>query len=619
MLQDLRDNSKGVVSAILIGVLVIIFALTGVDALFTGDSATSAVVNVNGDKISENDIIRATESQRRRIIESYGESVPAEFLSDEQLRNPAIENLIQRTLLVQAANDSGLAVSDEVLNQQIVSTPQFQTEGKFDPNLYQLMLRNINFTPAAYKKALTDDALVYQLNTGILNTSFVTQAEVDNIVALNFQTRDYSYVILPAEKVRESVTVDDAEVQAYYDSNAAEFTNPEEVAVDYIDLSVDDLMADVEISEAVIRQQYEQNLESFVAAPQIQAAHILIASDQEQLILEVSEKLAAGEDFAALAAQYSEDLGSREQGGDLGFTTGDTFPEEFESALKALSVGDVSDPVVTDAGTHFIKKLAERGVEAPSFEEESKTIADQLKRAEAENTFVTLLDGLRDRSYNAENLAEVASELGLTHKNTGFFSRAGGQGIASENLFVSAAFSPDVLEQGNSSEVIELTPSRVVVLKKTDYKASSVSPIDAVKEQIVTRIREQRTRELLAAQAAKLKAELDAGKALADLAQESNLEVVERTGATRNDPEAQRDVLRHVFTMAKPQNTAVIDAVPTSSGDFALILLNAVTLGGDTLPEEQRKVIAAQLSGISGQNEYRSYQKLLRDNAEIKR
>lgn len=619
MLQDLRDNSKGVVSAILIGVLVIIFALTGVDALFTGDSATSAVINVNGDKISENDIIRATESQRRRILESYGESVPAEFLSDEQLRTPAIENLIQRTLLVQAANDSGLAVSDDVLNQQIVSTPQFQTEGKFDSNLYQLMLRNINFTPAAYKKALTDDALVYQLNSGILNTSFVTQAEVDKIVALNFQTRDYSYVILPAEKVRQSVTVDDAEVQAYYDSNSTEFTNPEEVAVDYIDLSVDDLMADVDISEEVIRQQYEQNLESFVSAPQTQAAHILIASDQEELILEVSEKLAAGEDFAALAAQYSEDLGSREQGGDLGFTTGDTFPEEFESALKALSVGSVSEPVVTDAGTHFIKKLAERGVEAPSFEEERKNIADQLKRAEAENTFVTLLDGLRDRSYNAENLAEVASELGLTHQNTGFFSRSGGQGIASESLFISAAFSPDVLEQGNSSEVIELTPSRVVVLKKTDYKASSISPIDAVREQIVANISEQKTRELLAAQAAKLKAELDAGKALADVAEEADLEVVERTVATRNDPEAQRDVLRHVFTMAKPQNGAVIDAVPTADGDFALVLLNAVTLGGDALPEEQRKVIAAQLSSISGQNEYRSYQKLLRDNAEIER
>src|SRR5690606_16512168 len=164
MLQNLRDNSKGVVSGLLIGLLVVIFALTGAEALFNLDTTTSSAVEVNGTKISEQEIARAVALQKQQMLARYGDSIPAEFLTDEYLRGPVIENLIERKLLLQTARESGLAVSDQQLNEQILSTPQFRLEdGSFDSARYQMLLRNIDHTPSTYKAVLAEDAIITQL------------------------------------------------------------------------------------------------------------------------------------------------------------------------------------------------------------------------------------------------------------------------------------------------------------------------------------------------------------------------------------------------------------------------------------------------------------------------
>jgi peptidyl-prolyl cis-trans isomerase D len=621
MLQNIRDNSKGVVSGILIGLLVVIFALTGAETLFNSDPNARSVIKVNGEAISEMEISRATATQKQQIADRYGDSVPPEFLSDEYLRTPVVENLIQRLLLVQKAKESGLTASDAAINEQIVRTPQFQQEnGAFDSIRYQSLLRNFGYTPSTYKKALVEDVLISQLTSGVVDTSFSTPAEVDKVIELNFQTRSFDYLILPSGKVREEVTVSDAEIRQYYESKPQEFNVPEEVAVDYIDLNLDNMLDGIDISEDEIRKQYEQNRAAFVASPERQVAHILIESNDPAVIEEITGKLAADENFAELARQYSDDLGSKEDGGDLGFTTGDTFPENFETALAALAVGEVSAPVVTDAGTHFIKKLSERGVEVPSFESERDRIASQLKRDQAEHEFVVLVERMRDLSFNAESLADVARELGVSVQNTGLIPRTGGDtDISRDNQFVAAAFSADVLEHENSSEVIELAPTRAAVLKKTEYKASHVSPLEDVSDRIALTLKEEKVRELMTAKAVAFKQEIAAGKTLEQIAADNTLEVktVENTG--RNSQDVERDVLFHAFSIAKPAAAQpVIDGVVLGNGDYAIVSLKSVASGADQFPAEQKSILAAQLASISGQNEFRNLQNLLQAEAKIK-
>ncbi len=620
MLQHLRDNSRGVISFILIGFLVIIFALTGVEALFNWDTSANQAAKVNGETVTEMDVARAIGMQKQQMLNAYGDQVPAEFLSDEYLRKPVIDNLVQRMVLSQAAEKSGMAVGQTYLSEQIASAPQFKNEtGAFDNNRYQQVLRNMGYTHSTYTKILSDEIVINQLQAGISATAFATPSQLDEIVALSFQSRDLGYAILPVAKVRESIQIDPSETQAYYEANQQMFTSEEQIAVDYISLSVQDLMSKVPVTEEQVRKQYDQNQTNFVASPERQAAHILIENNDENKIKSVADKLAAGDDFAAIAKEFSDDLGSKEQGGDLGFSKGDAFPTEFEAALATLKVGEVSATVKTDAGTHFIKLLSEKGSEPPSFEEQKASIEEQLKRAEAEAQFVAQLERLREESYNADSLQEVAQSLGLEAMNSGLFERSKGKGLMANPKVVTAAFSADVLQDGNSSEVIEIDSSNVLVLKKTDYKASQVKPIADVQDQITNTLKDQKAKALLDEQAQKLIADLKSGGSFSELSAAAGIEYKEVKAVTRNTADIDPDVLRHAFNMVKPaSDSPTFDKVMTANGDVAIVAVAAVTSGSsDNVTPEQKNAITAQLGNIYGINDFSSYRQFLKDAADI--
>lgn len=340
----------------MIGFLVIIFALTGVEALFNWDTSANQAVKVNGESVTEMDVARAISMQKQQMLNTYGDQIPAEFLSDDYLRKPVVENLIQRMVLTQAAKSAGMTVGNSYLSEQIANAPQFKNDaGVFDNTKYQQTLRNMGYTHGAYTKILSDELVINQLQAAISATAFITPAQLNDVVTLSFQSRDISYAIIPSATVRDAIAIDTTDIQSYFDKNQQAFTSEEQVAVDYISLSVDELMKGVEITADQIRKQYEQNLAAFVAAPERQAAHILVEDNNQEKINAITERLAANKDFAAIAKELSDDLGSKEQGGDLGFTKGDAFPVEFESALANLKVGEISSAVKTDAGVHFIK------------------------------------------------------------------------------------------------------------------------------------------------------------------------------------------------------------------------------------------------------------------------
>jgi peptidyl-prolyl cis-trans isomerase D len=622
MLQHMRDNSKGVISGILIGLLVIIFAVSGAEALFQWDVNAKKAVTVNGEVISEIDVLRAIANRKQQLMSRFGESVPADFLTDEKLRQPSIDGLIERSLLVQYAKKTGLAASKEKIDKDILATTAFQKEGGvFDQTKFVQLLAYQDFTPITYRKVLAEDAITSQVESGIVRSAFVTPAELKYILGLSFQTRDFSYLVLPAEKATATVVVEEADIKSHYEANPQTFTTPERVAVDYIELNVADLMKDVVVSDEQVVKQYEQNTKSFVAKTERQAAHILLEGDAQKRAEDIKAKLASGADFAALAKEYSSDSGSKEQGGDLGFSSGEAFPKEFEAALALLKVGEVSAPVKTEAGTHIIKLISERGSNPASLEESKVAILDQLKRTEAESQFAVKLGKLRDLSYNAENLSDVAKELSLNVKNSGLFAKTGGTDLMANSLFVNAAFSPEVLEQGNSSDVIELEANRMVVLKKTDRKPSQLEPLELVKEKIITTVRAEKAEALLTKQAKDLMASLHSGGSIDELAKQANLTAKSAAAVTRNDSTIDREISQFAFALANPvENKPTLGKVKLASGDLAVVSLKAVTLGTeDKVPEEQRKAISTQLAGINGGYDMKSVQSHLQEVAKIKR
>lgn len=623
MLQTFRDNLKGTVAYILIGLIVVIFALTGAEALFSGTSTAGKAAEVNGEAIADVEVRRGIQMRRQQMLQRFGEQLPADFISDERLREPVLNDLILRELIYQNAQDGGMTVAEATLDELITSAPQFQQDGKFSPQQYTMLLRNMGYTPAGYKLQLTKDLLGNQLTAGFVNSGFVTAAEMAQVTALTQQARDYYYLTIPAASVADSVQANDEAISAYYEDNKPRYMSREQVAVDYIHVSIDGLMEGIEVSEDELMAQYEQDFADFKGTSR-QAAHILIESQEdgshEARLQEVQEKIAAGEDFAELAKTYSDDIGTKNSGGNLGFTSGDIFPEEFETALAALAVEQVSEPVETDAGIHLIKLLSLKAAEPPSFLQERARIEDTLQRATAEERFVEVLEALPDLTYNAASLDDAAVELGLVVETSDPLTRSGGEGVLRDNRVLAAVFSDEVLVEGNTSEVLELAEDSLLVLRVSKHEPSRQQTLEEVKDQVIADVTAKLTAEALEAKADGLKAKVIAGESVESLAQANGYEWQVKLAGKRFDPDVDRALNQFVFGLEKPQADPVVDGVQLANGDYVVVSLTAVAAGNlEEQDNSQQRAISGRLAQQLGADDYQSYQAMIQQNADVDR
>lgn len=621
MLQSFRDNLKGTVATILVTLMIIPFALFGVDSLFIQDGSPNEAASVNGEVITEQEVRQGIFMQKQQMLSRFGDRLPADFLSDERLREPVLRELVERRALVQEAQESGMAISEHTLDEQIVSVPQFQQDGVFSRERYQQLLRSMGYTAVGYKQLLEREMLLTQQASGVSGSSFVTPAELARSAALSQQKRSFYYMTLPlADTDKQSVS--DEEIENYYSENENRFTAPEQVAIEYIDVTPTDLVADLEFSEEQLRQQYEQDIAAFESKTERRAAHILIEpkdDKSEQAVAEgVKQRLNAGEDFAALAAELSEDPISKEQGGDLGFTAGDIFPEAFEAALASLAVGEVSDIVETDAGLHIIKLLEEQVSQPPTFEEQRMSIAQSLKDAEAESLYVELLERLSDLTYNAPGLDDAAAELGLSVGRSELFDSTGGEGLAGLPEVVAAAFSTELKEEGNTSEVLELADDRSAVIRVVEHKPSHTKALDLVRDDIISSLQRQKAQDELAAQAAVLEQRVRDGEDVEALAKASELEWQVSLDSKRTDQKVDQTILRHVFSLVRPDEEPVVSGFHLPSGDYVIVSLTKVEDGTiELLAKEQQNSLAFSLSRSAGMSDYAAYQAMVQSKAEV--
>lgn len=621
MLQAFRDNLKGTLAIFVVGLMMIPFALFGIDSLFLQDHSAGKAAKVNGEAIAEAELIRAVQIQKQQLLQRFGEQAPLDLISDENLREPVLNRLINRELLRQAAVDGKMTISEAEINQLITSTPEFQQNGRFSPEMYTFLLRNMGYTPLGYKQLLTEDVLVNQHASGLSASAFTTDSDIRLLTALTQQTRSFYYLTLPADSVADEISVTEAEIEAYYQANQAQFMLPERVSVEYIDLSLDELAANIEIDADAVKAQYEQNMSEHQSGIQRHAAHILVedGEDAAARIEEVQRRLDAGEEFAAVAAELSDDLGSKTFGGDVGTTDGSAFEPAFEAGLAALAIGEVSGPVVTSAGTHFIKLLDQEETTPPGFDDVREEIEESLVRAEAEATFVQLLEALPEATYNASSLVDAGENLGIEAKVSPLFDRSGGGGVLSNNQVLATIFSDEVLE-GLPSGVIDLSDNHVVVVQLKQHRQAEMQPLTEVTAEIERIVTRQKADALLTAKADELIAELDKGKTLEALAEEQGLEWQVKADVQRNDRSVDPELLTYVFALPKPQGSKPVNtSMILPEGDAVVAQLTVVSAG--KMPELDSAQLAAvkqRLAQDMGDAELSTYQDSLRAAAKIK-
>ena len=347
---------RGVALGITI-VIGLIFALTGTGSLFISTPDSESALVVNGDDVSEREVLQAVARERSRILNENPE-MDRSLLDDQALRPQALRQLISREVLIQAATQQSLGVAPSLINDLILDVEQFQTDGVFDEDRFRYAIRSQGYTSSSkFTEMLADQFLIEQLSDGIINSSFVTSSEVAILAALADQKRDFEFSRLAYQPFKEAVSLSEEQIANYYDENKDQYMTERKLSVEYIELNQAMLVDSQSVSAEQVQARFDQEAESVDNKPSLRAAHILLEDSSDALINEVQAKIDAGEDFAQLVNEYSMDVATAENGGDLGFTNGDTFPESFEQALAALEVGQVSAPVETVSGTHFVKLL----------------------------------------------------------------------------------------------------------------------------------------------------------------------------------------------------------------------------------------------------------------------
>jgi len=618
MLDSFRSNMKGIAFGIVI-LIAIVFAFSGIGSLSMSGSGADTAVTVNGEKVTELSVQRAINGEKRRIL-SENEGLDAAIVTDELIRPQVLEQIIGRKLLTQAAKSAGMGVSSRSTSKLLLATPAFQSDdGRFDQDLYLYTIRNQGYTSGTFLEMLKGDMLIEQYVRGFMASGFTTDNEVDLLASITEQQRDYYYLTLPLQSSVNAIELSDEQVETYYQANKQSYQAAEQVVIDYIELNPALFSATQTIPEEQSRARYEEQLETLDATTSRQAAHILLADPSDETLNEINQKLAAGESFEALAKEYSEDVGSADFGGDLGYTSGDTFPESFEAALEALQLGEVSAPVSTDSGTHLIK-LLDIQEQTIDFDTERGRIEQELIAELTDVWLVEKLANLKELSYNAESLAEIADDLELTAQVSEPFSRAGAAGISSNKTVVNAAFSAEVLEDSYASEVLELGGENYVVLKLNKAIPARQKELTEVKDTVVAALTNQMARANLAAQGAELLARVSSGEQIEAVAKAEELDWQVVLDAKRSTGGVNAEIKRFAFQLPATATDDMIESFYTRSGDFVVVALTDVEAGDSRkLSNEQKASLSYAGISATGGRELQAVQVSLLESADIER
>lgn len=620
MLQDIRDNSQGVIAKIIIGLIVAVFALFGVESIIGGFMTAPPVAEVNGEEITDIQLQQSSQN----LLNSFGGNVDG--IDQGLVEQLALNQLIEEVVLRQAAMEANLAVSSDTIDRAIINTAQFQLNGRFDQDLARRTLASQGFTIAAYRADLYQRMVIGQLANAYSSSNFVTDAELEQIARLTRQTRDFRYISVPMGTRTLGRAISDAEIQEYYENNQEQFREEESVVLNYVVLDQASIADEITVPESELQALYEEERAAFEGSSEKRASHILfeIGGDMtEEQALAAAEsafsRIQAGEDFADLAAELSSDTGSAEQGGDIGFTDGSAFPDAIEQALEVLALEEISQPVVSEFGVHLVKLTEDAENVYPTFEESVARLEREAKESEVSLVYAERLEDLSNLAFETGDLTTISEQMGLAIEQSDAIGRTGGAGIFANPAVISAAFSDSVLLEGNNSDVIELGDNRAVVLRIEQFNESSILPLEEVEPEIAVTIRREYEREAVQEIGNQLLSAASTGEGLDELLAANELEWIEQQAVERDSNTANRQVIEEAFTLPEPEDGETqLSGITLPNGTFVLLELTDVTQGSlASLSEEERAEMRVSMANDFGRNDFNAYLGTLRANADI--
>lgn len=623
MLQFIRERAHGFFAWVMLIVIGVPFALWGIqNYIDTGSEQPAAVVGDH--EIFDKDVNRAYEQTLAGLVGV------ADY-DEKQVRQEALEKLVRDELIYDAAENESLTISDDDIRGYVQSMPYFQTDGKFDKEKYRSLLSAQNMTPNQFAAQIRKALLMEQFQNGVVESAFVTPDQVDLLMRLRNQERLVEYVKIPLKPVEKEFP--DAEIETYYNDHIQEFQNPEQVSIEYVVLDLNDIAKGITVTDDELRHLYDEQKAGLGTEERRKFSHILIPVDPKDANAEqaakvkadqIRERLAHGEDFSAVAAETSADAGSAKRGGDLGYLTKPGMEESFGKALTdaayGLKANTWSEPVKSSYGYHIVKLTELVPAKIKTFEEARDELRKTHQHNAAESKFYELGQTLTEQAYeHPDSLEAAAGKLNLKIEKTGLFSRDKGDGIASESVVRTAAFSDEVLN-GRNSDPLELGAERAVVLRVKEHTPASNIALADVRGLIRDKLKDQLARKDALEKAKAMTGRVKEGAVLKEVAKAGGFEWVQPEAFRRGSEKLPAELVQAAFKVGRPvEGKPLAEVVSLGNGEALVFNLISVKEGAPSESiSKDRDVARDFLSRNEGQREFNALLAQLRKKADVK-
>ncbi len=613
MLEAIRDRAQGWIAKVILALLIIPFALWGVDSYFSGTGKEAPAAKIDDHEITQREFTKALQEQR----ESLGGAV-----DDAALRQRVMDQLINTRLLAVRAREAGFSILDPQIHAVLLGIEIFQENGQFSETRMENWLRSRGMGRGELLAMIGDDLLLQQVQIGLGEGALVPRAVAKRMAALLSQRREVNERVFDGKEFAAAVRIDDAEIERHYAAHQNDYATPAQVRLEYVTLGQKDLEAGITVTDEQARTHYESNIARYQEPEMRRAAHILIQVDAgadaakrqaakaraEELLREARANPAK---FAELARQHSQDPGSAANGGDLGFFTRDMMVKPFSDMVWSLKPDEFGEVVETQFGYHVIRLLAVTPGARMAFDAVKGDIVRELTEAEAQRRYIEAAERFSNLVYEqADSLQPAAAEFGLPLRQSGWIARDQRDvtpAFLAHPRLMSAVFSDEAVAQRQNTEAIEVAPNMLVAARVLEHRPPGIRPLADVAAQIRARLTAEAARKLAIEAGTKALAQANAGEVPAGLSAPMPVSRMQPSGL----PAA---ALRKIFQVDSTRLPAYV-GVESDEG-YRLYRVNRVEEG--VVPPGLDETLRKDLRRLTINEEMRAYIAQLKAGAKIK-
>ncbi len=516
MFETIRQSK--IVMIFLLGLLVIAFVFVGVSGYSSFNDKSPTVAELDGAVITQAQWDQAHEAEIQKLRESMPQ-LDVKLLDTPEARYATLERLLQDELVAASVRKLRVVAGDSAVQRALRDDPWLNARRDASGNLDVAQVREElairGMTDESYAAQMAYGLAQAQVAQGVQATGLALSAAAKATLDAYFERRQIQVALFDARQFTESVKVTDADVQAFYDDNKANFLAPETVDVAYLVLDQADIAESIEINEADLKAYYEQNKSRLSGPEERRASHILLTLDagasadavkaaEEKAKALLARVKADPAQFAQLAKENSQDPGSAQNGGDLGFFGPGAMVQAFNDAVFAMKKGDISDIVRTDFGLHIIQLTDVKSAEIKPYEAMRASILDDLRGSQAARKFAEVAESFSNVVYEqADSLEPAAKRLGLTIQTAKAVGRQGPSNAADNAIWGNAklreaVFANDAIEKKLNTAAIDIGSSRLVAARVTAHQPARTRDLAEVKTRVQALLTAQKAAALAA-------------------------------------------------------------------------------------------------------------------------